>query len=216
MYMIVYKIKCIVLFFRFLSDMLINWISVPCISAVSTVIWLYYCKKKRYLKTEVIFYEPGRNIFCEMCHHNFKVNCPDADCSTIKTKKIIHCLKNAKKSIDICIFAISNEPIAAEIVLAHKRGILIRIIISNCILIKSKEIKYFQKLGLNIKCQNDSLNSFMHHKFCVVDSKWLIHGSMNWTYQATNNNWESCLITNLECLVREFSEGFEKIWLNIN
>lgn len=192
-----------------------NWVFVPCISAVSTGIWLYFCKKKRCFKTDVMFYEPSRSIYCEKCHHNFSINCPVINCSSIKTKKILHCLQSAKKSIDICVFAFSNEPIAAAVIDAYKRGILIRIIINNCILFNSKEVKSFQKLGINIKCQEDSQNCYMHHKFSVVDSKWLIHGSMNWTHQATHSNWESVLITNLESLVIEFSKGFEKIWLTI-
>lgn len=188
---------------------------VPCISALSTVCWLYFCKRKKCSNTEVIFYEPSKRIYCDKCHHDFSINCPLVNCSSHKTKKVVHCLRSAIKSIDICVFAFSNEPFAAAVIDAHKRGILIRIIINNCILFNSKEVKYFQKLGICIKCQKDSQNCYMHHKFAIVDSKWLIHGSMNWTHQATHGNWESVLITNLESLVVKFSKGFEKIWLTI-
>lgn len=187
---------------------------IPCISAVTTVIWLHYRKKKKY-NTEVFFFDPSARNDCKTCRSHFNINCPVANCTSVKTKKIILCLQNARKSIDICVFAISNEPIAKEVINAYERGIVIRIIMSNCILFHSKEVKHFQKLGINIKTQSDS-QTYMHNKFSIVDSKWLIHGSMNWTHQATFGNWESFLITNVESIVLEFSKGFEKTWQTIS
>lgn len=41
---------------------------------------------------------------------------------------------------------------------------------------------------------------FMHHKFCVIDSKVAITGSYNWTYYAETRNVENmflCFLSNL-------------------
>jgi len=110
------------------------------------------------------------------------------------------------------MFAISNKPIANEIIAAHKRGVLIRIIVSNCILFESKEIKNLKRTGIELKYQENYSSSYMHHKFAIVDSTWLIQGSMNWTHQATYGNWESAIITDLQSLIIPFSIGFEKTW----
>lgn len=186
-----------------------NWIFVPSISAIATLIWLNYNKPKFKKKTEVIFYEPiGQKC---SCYFLFDAQCQVAGSSCSKTMKIINYLRMAEKSLDICVFTISNEPIAAEIIKAHNRGVLVRIIVSNGILLQTKEVRAFLNLGINLLYQKDpNKNSFMHNKFCIVDSKWLIHGSMNWTHQATFKNWESIFITNIPSLITQFSEGFEK------
>jgi len=112
------------------------------------------------------------------------------------------------------MFAISNEPIADEIIAAHRRGLLIRIVVSNCVLLYSKEIKMFKQFGIRIKYQENHQTSYMHNKYAIVDSRCLIQGSMNWTHQATYGNWESVVITDLQSLVIPFSIGFEKTWKN--
>lgn len=187
-----------------------NPICVLCVSA-SFIIWQRCAKKKRD-NWKAVFFNPLRQ------HRNCRVyntKCSTADCCFLKTEEIVVCLQNATKSIDVCVFAISNEQISISLIQALKRGIVIRIIVSNCILIHGKEIKKFRRNGIEIKCQNDN-NCFMHNKFCLVDSIWLIHSSMNWTHQATNTNWENFIITDSPCLISEFSSAFEYIWLNTN
>jgi len=197
-----------------MSKMFMNAICATSIGVIFSLIWLRYMKKKKIENTKVFFYNPLSEKNCK-CRNNLDINCIASNCSITNTKEIIYCLKNATKSIDICVFTISNELIAHVIITAYKRGIFVRIIVSNCILLHSKEIKRFQNIGIIVKYQNDDQNSFMHNKFAVIDSTWLIHGSMNWTRQATFENWENFLITNKESLVQVFSENFEKIWLTI-
>lgn len=188
-----------------------NPICMSCI-CVSFIIWRRFIKTERnYFK--VIFFNPLRKRLCKCISYNWE--CLDANCPFNKTAEITCYLKNATKSIDICVFAVSNKQISAEIIAAHKRGVVVRIIVSNCILINGKEINCFRKCGIELKCQKNVI-SYMHHKFCVIDCKWLLHGSMNWTRQATDGNWESILITDLPSLVSEFSNAFKYIWLNVS
>ncbi|XP_025422566.1 mitochondrial cardiolipin hydrolase-like isoform X2 [Sipha flava] len=201
--------------FRSVSKILsFNPICVSFICA-SFMIWRRFIKSERnYFK--VTFFNPLKKSRCK-CTNPYNSECLDANCSVIKTAEIICCLQNATKSIDICVFTLSHERIATEIIAAHKRGVVVRIIVSNCILIHGKEIKQLRNSGIELKCQNNVNNiGYMHNKFCVVDSKWLIHSSMNWTRQATVSNWESILITDLSSLISEFSNAFEYIWLNIS
>jgi len=126
-------------------------------------------------------------------------------------------LQQAEKSIDVCMFSISNKPLSSEIIAAHQRGILIRVVVSNCILLKqSKELQRTRVNGIEIKYQKDWKNSYMHNKYAIVDTKWLIQGSLNWTHQATFHNWENVIITDSPSLVKAYSMDFEKIWMTIN
>lgn len=194
--------------------MLINYFCLSCISASLTLIWLHYGKATNTNNTKVLFYNPFDSKKCQ-CENVFDSQCSAPVCSYIKTREIVNCLQNAKKSIDICVFAISNEPISKTIIDAHNRGIPIRIIISNCVLSNSKEVNYFKSIGIEVKYQKNEQTSYMHNKYSVVDSTWLIQGSMNWTHQATIKNWESVVITDIQSLVKIFTKSFEKTWMII-
>ncbi|XP_003247580.1 mitochondrial cardiolipin hydrolase [Acyrthosiphon pisum] len=194
-----------------ISNTLINWICVSCISSSLTLIWLKYGKRRTKNCTKVLLYEPIDKTTCN-CLQSFTVECLSPNCSSSKTKEILLCLKSARKTMDICMFAISNKPIANEIIAAHKRGVLVRVVVCNCILFESKEIQNLKNIGIKLKYQEDFKSSYMHHKFAIIDSKWLIQGSMNWTHQATYGNWESSIITDLQSLVIPFTKGFEKTW----
>lgn len=197
--------------------MLINWICVSSVSFSLTMVWLRYYKKKSNTKFNVMFYNPfiQTSRTCR-CRYNFSLHCPVTTCPSLNTREIIFCLRNAKKTIDVCMFAISNKPITSEIMAAQSRGVVIRIIISDCVLKNSSEIGMLSRVNIPIKLQPNGNNSFMHHKFCIVDSTWLIHSSLNWTHQGTFDNWESLFITNSESLLKEFSKGYETIWTKLS
>ena len=50
----------------------------------------------------------------------------------------------------------------------------------------------------------------MHHKFCVIDLKKVIHGSYNWTTKAQYNN-ETITISEGRYLAEKFAKEFIKI-----
>ncbi|VVC36950.1 Phospholipase D/Transphosphatidylase,Phospholipase D-like domain [Cinara cedri] len=199
--------------FKFGSVMLTNCI-IACISSSITIIWLEINKHKKPKDSiKVLIYKPLKKKNC-FCRASFNIQCGNVNCSSVNTKHIIDCLNNAKNSIDICVFSLSNEILASTICNAYSRGVVVRLIVSNCLLIHCKEIKLINSLKIPMKYQKNS-HKYMHHKFCIVDSTNLITGSMNWTHQATFDNWEHVLITTQSDIVSEFSNAFEKMWLTI-
>lgn len=186
---------------------------IACISASITFIWLEKNKQKNQSNSKVLFYNPLLQSKCS-CKSILDIQCTDVNCSSINTRHIINCLKNATKSIDICVFCLSHITFCNIICDAYSRGVLVRVIINNCLLDQSFAIKQLHSLGIPMKYQNKDMTC-MHNKFCIVDSTWLINGSMNWTYQATINNWENVLITNKPSITNEFIKNFEQIWLTI-
>lgn len=205
-----YQSLCV---FRFGSVVLTNCM-IACISASITVTWLEINKRRKENKfIEVIFFNPLSKGNCR-CRMVNGTHCKNVNCPSTRLKQIISCLKNATKSIDICVFALSNNILADVICESHIRGIKVRLIINNCVLMHGIEIKNIKSSGIPIQYQDDEAK-YMHHKFCLVDSTYLINGSMNWTYQAAFENWENVLITNQPKITSEFSKCFENIWSTI-
>lgn len=205
-----------VIFFRFLSENWINWICTCCMSASLTFIWLHYYRRTKSHDTRVLFYDPLRIRMCQ-CHKCFNIQCTDVNCSSIQTREIIYCLRRATRTIDVCMFTLSNKPLAEEIIAAQERGIQIRVIVSNCVMLhSSKELECFRNVGIEMKHQKVAKNNYMHNKYAIVDSKYLMNGSMNWTQQATFDNWENVVITNSPKLVAMFIKAFENSWATVD
>uniref|UniRef100_A0ACB8FK01 Uncharacterized protein n=1 Tax=Sphaerodactylus townsendi TaxID=933632 RepID=A0ACB8FK01_9SAUR len=52
----------------------------------------------------------------------------------------------------------------------------------------------------------------MHHKFAIIDKRWLLTGSLNWTSQAIQQNRENVLIVEDAEWVKCYQAEFEKLW----
>ena len=51
----------------------------------------------------------------------------------------------------------------------------------------------------------------MHHKFCIVDMEYVMHGSYNWT-KAANYNGETLETSIDRELVKKFADQFIKMY----
>lgn len=132
---------------------------------------------------------------------------PGSECR----QAIIQKIDNARDSIDICVFTISDDEITKAILAAHRRDIVVRIISDND---KShdlgSDIDRLLDAGLALRLDNSPYH--MHHKFALFDKQLLINGSFNWTRSATTKNQENIVLSYEPQLLEEFSGLFEKLW----
>ena len=131
---------------------------------------------------------------------------PGEECRTA----ILNEIKHAKRSLDICVFTITDNQISKEIENTFKR-IPVRIISDND---KSgdlgSDIYRFHQNGLKVKI--DETDKHMHHKFMIIDNKRVLTGSYNWTVSAAEKNEENIIILNDIQTVNRFSDEFNKLW----
>ena len=132
---------------------------------------------------------------------------PGAEC----LQTIQRCLRHARQRIDICVFTLSDDRIAEEVLAAHRRGVMVRIVTDN-----DKEydagsdISRLRDAGIAVVV--DRTEAHMHHKFAIFDDEKLLNGSYNWTRSAGQCNEENLVLSNDRQLVGEFSAQFEKLW----
>lgn len=126
-------------------------------------------------------------------------------------RKIIDLCHQARHSIDICVFTISDDTLSEAIFKAHKRGICVRIITDND---KSNDlgsdVDELQSKGVPVRMDRSS--NHMHHKFAVFDDAILLNGSFNWTRSASRYNQENILVNGELKIVSEYQDMFEKLW----
>lgn len=122
----------------------------------------------------------------------------------------------AKKSIDLCIFSFTNDDLANEILAAHKRGVLVRIITDDEAM-KGKGADTQRMSDGGIACRCDSEEKYhMHNKFMIVDRLYLVTGSFNWTFQAGKSNQENVVVLDGKYYIDKYVSEFEKLWGQFN
>ncbi|KAI8638112.1 hypothetical protein BD408DRAFT_423472 [Parasitella parasitica] len=121
-------------------------------------------------------------------------------------------LHSATKTIDICVFAFTDDDVANALISAKKRGVAIKIITDNQQAAgKGADAKRLQE-SYGIPFKTDNTTGYMHNKFAIIDSATLINGSFNWSKGARFKNRENVLITNIPVCIKEFQCQFDALW----
>lgn len=122
---------------------------------------------------------------------------------------VIQGIRDARFMIWVAVAWFTDVAIYKELLAKKKQGVSIRVIVS-------KEdsntpmVSQLKKQGFDYKIierwGNRGYNR-MHHKFCIVDMDYVMHGSYNWTPTANNN--DETLATALDHdLVAKFATEF--------
>ncbi|QWF17516.1 phospholipase D-like domain-containing protein [Lysobacter capsici] len=126
-------------------------------------------------------------------------------------RKLRELCRGAKRSVDICVYTISDDRLTEEILACHKRGITVRVISDNDKKFdEGSDVLRLRELGVPLRIDDSPFH--MHHKFALFDGRVLANGSFNWTRSATTSNEENLVVTDDANLVRCFAGQFEELW----
>lgn len=133
-------------------------------------------------------------------------------------KEIVHRFQSAKRTVDLCVFTITDDRISRSILDAHRRRVKVRII-SDAEKADDlgSDLRQFADSGIPVKLiramSADAYKSgHMHHKFAIFDGTRLVNGSYNWTRGAADINYENLIESADSNLLRRFGAEFERLW----
>ena len=147
------------------------------------------------------------------CRYGNKCKRKQCNFSHEKTSlvRFIQFIRHTKSSIDICVFTITCNDIANEILLLHRQGKKVRIITdTQQSTNKGSDIAKFRNAGIKVK--EDHTPHHMHHKFAVIDNTIVLTGSFNWTRSAVLNNRENVVVTDVRPVVVAYQQEFATLW----
>jgi len=126
-------------------------------------------------------------------------------------ERILSLLRAARKSVDICVFTITDDTITREILASHSRGMKIRVITDDeTSLHRGSDTHLLEEAGIPLLFDDDEQH--MHNKFAVFDGKVVCTGSYNWTRKAATHNMENILVVYDPSICDNFSREFETLW----
>ena len=127
---------------------------------------------------------------------------------------ILPLIESSQKRIYITMFYFTRNDIAQALVDAHKRGVEIKMIIDA----SGAQGSYsrhdiLRKAEIPVKVEN--WGGKMHTKTALIDDKYLIVGSLNWTGAAENDNDENTVLIEDTNLMQQYETEFNKLWQSI-
>lgn len=120
-------------------------------------------------------------------------------------------LTSSRRSLDICVFTITDDRITSRIIDAHRRGVAVRVITDNDKAFDAgSDVQRIARARVPVR--TDDTPDHMHHKFAVIDGNTVLTGSYNWTRSAANDNFENLLVTDDSPVVRSYVGEFDRLW----
>ena len=135
---------------------------------------------------------------------------PGEDCP----RAIVGMLARATRSVDACVFTITDDRLSDALIDARRRGLVVRVISDNSKAFDlGSDIDRMQAAGIEVRVDHSQFH--MHHKFAVADAAALLTGSYNWTRGASRDNEENFVVVDDPRLVARFLETFEHLWTKL-
>ncbi|WP_457561863.1 phospholipase D-like domain-containing protein [Caminibacter pacificus] len=136
----------------------------------------------------------------------------------IAQKRLSELFSHAHQNIKITIYTFTNKKLARALKIAAKKGVKITIIADKkeakfrrSVIPNLAAIKNIKVLLLSGKRYKNGDRAKMHVKMSIIDDKYLVIGSANYSYSAFFKNYEYVLIEKDKTLISEFENFFKKL-----
>lgn len=128
--------------------------------------------------------------------------------------EIVTNIRKSEFSIWIAVAWFTDKDIGNELLEAKKKGVNVQVIVNDDDITQKHGLDFSVRKIEYYKISPDSVwgKKLMHNKFCIIDLKRTIHGSFNWTGNASYND-EGITTTDSRDIAEEFSREFIRLKL---
>jgi len=134
---------------------------------------------------------------------------------------LVRLIQEAEKSIYAAFYKLELKEVSGALLEAHKRGVKVKIFTDDMTSRGEKSRLDSLNKFFPVKTDKDP-ESFMHHKFCVIDEKVVWTGSFNPTYSGSCRENNNAVVIMSSLVAAQFIKEFERLWeeeslsLNLN
>ncbi|MEW6403767.1 MAG: phospholipase D-like domain-containing protein [Chloroflexota bacterium] len=124
---------------------------------------------------------------------------------------IIPIVNSAQHSIRFLAFSFTDYPLADAIIQRHKSGVDVAGVIEK-VGSDGEGAELKTMFCEQVPVRRDGNSGFMHNKIIVVDERYVITGSMNYSTSAEESNDENVIIIDNPEIARLYMQEFNRIW----
>ena len=127
-------------------------------------------------------------------------------------KRLVDRLGAATARVDAALYDLDAAPVADALIEAHNRGVQVRVVTETDNMGDS-EIGRLQEVGIPISDDKDP-GSLMHHKFIVIDERYVWTGSYNTTYNGAYRNNNNVILIDSVPMAYNFTQEFRELFFD--
>ena len=127
---------------------------------------------------------------------------------------IVQLIDRAESYIYIPTFLITHNKLSQALIAAKKRGVDVKVII-DANSTSTRNTKHIILRQNNIPLKTENFAGRLHSKSIIIDDKYVITGSMNFSNSGENKNDENTIIIENFELARTYKEFFNYLWQKI-
>ena len=131
------------------------------------------------------------------------------------TNAVLPLIRNAKKYIYIPSFVLTEKRVTEELIKAKQRGVDVRVISDDLnASIRHSKHQELRDGGISVKTENYA--GKMHSKSMLIDDKYTIIGSMNFSNSGENYNDENHMVIKDDSITKFYKDFFHYQWEQID
>ena len=132
------------------------------------------------------------------------------DSSYSLENRLVARLTTAASRVDAALYHLSSTSIADALIEAHRRGVQVRVV-TETDNIDEGAIAQLQEVGIPV-ADDGASDSYMHHKFIVIDEQYVWTGSYNTTYNGAHRNKNNVIFIDSVPLAYNFTQEFRELF----
>lgn len=125
--------------------------------------------------------------------------------------RLLPLLQQAQQSVHMLAFSFTSVDIAAELLALDLQGIDVKVVVDSSQTGHSSS-QYDDLLALGVDIRRDGQSHKLHHKVIIVDSRYVLTGSYNFSENAESRNDENSVIIDSPALAQRFEQEFADIY----
>ena len=127
-----------------------------------------------------------------------------------RQSRLLPLLKNATQSVHMMAFAFTSQAIADALVVLDRQGVDVQIVVDSAQSGQSSS-QYNSLLEKNIDIRRDGQSFRLHHKVIIIDERYVITGSYNFSENAESRNDENSIVIDSTDIAQRFEREFVDI-----
>lgn len=125
-------------------------------------------------------------------------------------KQIIEQIRLAKFSIWVAVAWFTDKTLMRELYDKKQNGVNVRLVVLDDEINKQNGFEYEKYFETKRVPKSGIYQNIMHHKFCIIDLRTIVHGSYNWTTKAKWNR-ETVSVENSRELAEKYASEFVQL-----
>lgn len=125
-------------------------------------------------------------------------------------QQIIEQIRLAKFSIWVAVAWFTDKTLMRELYDKKQSGVNVRLVVLDDEINKQNGFEYEKYFETKRVPKSGIYQNIMHHKFCIIDLRTIVHGSYNWTTKAKWNR-ETVSVENSRELAEKYANEFVQL-----